>query len=375
MSGDAGPGQGRIGAGRLEAGTLAFEGQHPVAQHLGRGQGLAQALRHGAEVLSDHQAFRPDALQGQDAEDVIQREGDIGARRSVGALGHPELPGHAHDVVDPERPGVTHVDPIERRQRRIALGLEAVRIEGRQAPDLTVGSQRVGRGADGDSPGQEAGAGPGLGAVGRGPDRQIPAEPELQPGGAVGGFGELPLAQPLQILVEAHPPLVGGGEGPHPGVVRRAEVRRPEPPGLARTGFGDGLEGGEPSQGLAAGGKEGREGRVAVESVEGGLQRRALHRPDRRIVDGCEAGQGGGGGGKGSRARNPGEVQVDRVQEPAVGGEIGTGALPVAAEQGVQRIDPEHGGAVAGGGLAEGAQGGEVAHALVAASLHGIELG
>ncbi len=230
MGGDAGAGQGGIGSRRLQPLGVPLEGQHPIAEHPGLAQGFAQTERHRAEVLADDEAFGPGAFQRQFPQQVLQRIGDIGPRLARRAVGDPELSGQAHHVVDPEGAGVAHVAGEDVRHHGVAIFREPVRIIGRQAPDLSLRRDRIGRRADPDPLGQQIGVRPALGAVRRGADRQVAAEPDRQAAGASGCGGQLPLAQPLDVHVEPHASGVGGGEAADALPLRTLEIGRPVEP-------------------------------------------------------------------------------------------------------------------------------------------------
>ena len=72
-----------MGGRELRAAPL--EPQHAHAENVGAPQLLAEALRHGAEVLADDHALRALALQRDEAEQVVDRIGEIGALGRLGA--------------------------------------------------------------------------------------------------------------------------------------------------------------------------------------------------------------------------------------------------------------------------------------------------
>ena len=75
----------RVVVGRHQAAVLVpLEEQDPVAQHAGLGHALAEAGRHGAQVLADDEAAMTLALEGQDAQQVVERVGDVGALGRAG---------------------------------------------------------------------------------------------------------------------------------------------------------------------------------------------------------------------------------------------------------------------------------------------------
>ena len=164
-----------------------------------------------------------------------------------------------------------------------------------------------------------------------------------------------------------------------------AHVLGPEPPVRASFPVGGRLEGGEAPQGFAARscervvvGDERIAGACGADAGEGrapGFERGSLGAPYRVILDvrgrgrGCE------------RRRERGERLVDRrvarqaravervdqyrIEEPAIGGIIGTGSVPVAREQHMERADAEIGRPGGAGLLAREREGREVADPLV----------
>ncbi len=180
MGGNAGAGQRRIAFRSPEALSVTLEGQHPIAEHPGGLEGVAQALRHRPEILANHQAPGPHALQRELAQKVLQGKGDIGPSVPRSAVGDPELPGQAHHVVDPQGARVAHVTGEEVGQGCVALRSQAMGIVGRQAPDLPLWRDRVGRRAQRDPVRDQLGIAPDLRSVGGGADGQIAADADGQ---------------------------------------------------------------------------------------------------------------------------------------------------------------------------------------------------
>jgi hypothetical protein len=141
----------RIGLRRLERPALGpLEGLHPVAQHPRGHDGVREALGGRAEVLGDHEAALPVALQAQDREERLEGEVRVGPLRRGGALRDQEQALELEGVVDADRARVAHVGHHEGPEAREPLGLERQRVEGRQAPVLALRSQGSG-GAPTDS--------------------------------------------------------------------------------------------------------------------------------------------------------------------------------------------------------------------------------
>ena len=247
-----------------------------------RRQLLAEALRHGAEVLADDRALRALALQRDEAEQVVDRIGEIGALGGFRARRNDEQARQAHRVVDAQHAGGTHVGGDQRGEAAPAVARRSDRVGRRQVPGLALGRERVGRRADGDVARQLAGARPVLGAVRRRADREVAIEADLEPAGfrPLGRGGELAVGEPLAEQ----------GEGDRLGFLARrsrqrvafavAQRRRPAAPVLAAAPRRDRFEDREAAQRLAAGGDEavvvGEDGIVGpggARAREGGVAR------------------------------------------------------------------------------------------------------
>ena len=111
-----------------------------------------------------------------------------------------------------------------------------------------------------------------------------------------------------------------------------------------------------------------------------GLERGALHRPDRRIVDefrGRRRGERGPEGGELGVERQAWkfeDVDKDRIEEPAVRGVIGARPFAIPGEQHVQRAHAEIGRPGASGRLARARQRRKIPDALIAGATHGVDL-
>lgn len=67
----------------------ALEEQHPVGKNICCRHVLAEAFRHGAEVLAHHQAALTMAFKRQDSEEVVRGIAHISAGARLLALRHP----------------------------------------------------------------------------------------------------------------------------------------------------------------------------------------------------------------------------------------------------------------------------------------------
>ena len=167
-------------AGGLKARALALEPEHAVAEHVGRGQPLAKAVRHGAKVFADDRDARPRAFQGQLRHQVIHRRRDIRALAAARAVRHPEQPRQAHRVVDAQRPGMAHIGGEQLAEGRAARARLDERIGRRQGPDLAFAREQIRRSADGHAAREIAARRPDLRAIGRRADGKIAVEPQRQ---------------------------------------------------------------------------------------------------------------------------------------------------------------------------------------------------
>ena len=95
---------------------------------------------------------------------------------------------------------------IELGEKPVAVRREPQRVERRQAPDLALRAERIGRRADRHARPRSPRVAPGLGAVRRRADREVAIEARARGRPARRRLRQLPVAQPLQEQVEA-PPL------------------------------------------------------------------------------------------------------------------------------------------------------------------------
>ncbi len=268
-------------------------------------------------------------------------------------------------MVDPEGAGVAHVAGEQIGHDGIAVLAHAVGIVGRQAPDLPLGGDRIGRGADPYPVGQQGVVRPGLGPVGRCAHGQIAAEPDGETRGPARRLGQLLRAKPLDVHVETDAVGVGHHQAPDAVAVGASNVLRPVSPGRSGPRFGDGLEGCKVLERPALRRHEGVEPGIARKGGVAAMQGFGLGGPDARIVDHS---------GRFAAWTGVREVEIEGIQEPSIRGIIGARPIAPVVEQGVQRIDGEHGRPLPGRRLAERAEGCEVAHALIAGPCDGVEL-
>ena len=197
---------------------------------------------------------------------------------------------------------------------------------------------------------------------------------------------------PLQIAREPDGARVAVGERLHVGRIRPPQASRPPLPRHLRMRRGDRFETCEPRERFAAGGAKTRElegQRIAIgpriERGEASVQHCVLGPPDLGVVDVRTRRKrrermrlGRMGRLCTTRVRKIGEpfdVDVDRIEKPAIGRMVRARALAVARELRVQRIDADDGAPGAGGrrpGLGERRQ---VADSLIARPTQRIELG
>ena len=281
--------------------VLAREEQRPVGEHAQRLESRAQAVGHGAQILADDQAAVALALQGEDAEQVVERIGDVGALGRRCARRHPEQAGQVHHVVDAQRAAMAHVGAQRGDERGVGGIAQAVRHEGRQAPVLTVQVEVVGRRAGVRPRGIDALTGPGLGAARARSHREIliQADAQAQAPGMFAGLGQLQLRLPLQVGIEVGLGGVRPGESGHRRSVRVLVFGRPGRPApdrgipLAKVRL-QRLEQRVAGQRFAPLGAEAAEGvgalasrrQVTVAEVPiGARQRCQLQRRDRLVID------------------------------------------------------------------------------------------
>ena len=237
----------------------------------------------------------------------------------------------------------------------------------RQAPDLALRPQRVGRCAQREATQKGLGRAPGLGAIWRAAHGEV----AIQPGPGLPGAGQLRIGQELQELLEADV-WAGCRLKTRHGVI--AHMTQPWRPGRAVMLLGHGGEAGKAFQRRAASGNKG--GKARVIGREFGKSRRqhpALGGPDLRVIHQSAAAQrleqrllrrqrrpGAGAGGEGV------EVDQHRLEKPPVGGLIGAGPVAVLRHQRMWWAEAEQPRALRRRLGRQHGQGGVIANALVA---------
>ena len=121
-------------------GLVVLEPQQPVGQHAVLGEGLADAVLDGAEVLADDDRLRPVALQRDDVEQVLGRVADVGAGGGGRRRGHPPQPEQAHDVVDAQPAGAGHGGADRLDERLVVRRPQPPRHQRRASPSSGPGS-------------------------------------------------------------------------------------------------------------------------------------------------------------------------------------------------------------------------------------------
>ena len=394
----------RVGLGGLHAAILtALEGQDPGGKHARGLQGLTNLLRNRAQVLPHHHAGIALAFQGENAQEIGEGVGDIGAFAHGQPLGHPEQAGKPHDVVHAQAAGDGHVGAQQFDEGPVFHGGQVVGNPGGQAPVLAHEVDPVRGGADGGADGEQVALRPGGGAtVGRA-DGQVQQHPEAQPQfpGTGADSGQLLSHLPLQVFEIFHPFQVSiekGGDLDGLGIPVGLRPDRPAPDLgiLLPEGLLQGVEEALIPQALALGGLEGPEplapGRAAgqlaaaemlVQKVEDiGLEGgdpdiiHLLGGPQgaQQRLEGRRAHQGLGIGAF-TEVLQGFHLQVQGVEVLPVGGTVGAGMLGLILEARVQRVHQHRVGAGFGAEFQHPAQIPEIADAPVAVRTQAVELG
>ncbi len=82
---------GRICAGRPERASLVpLEYEQPIGEHAQRAERRAHFVRHGAEVLADHERLPPHALESEKMGEILERILHIRTFDRRCAARHPE---------------------------------------------------------------------------------------------------------------------------------------------------------------------------------------------------------------------------------------------------------------------------------------------
>ena len=336
-------------------------------------------------------------LEGQDAEQVVDRVIDVGAFGGGLSGRHPPQAQQGHHVVDTQRAAGAHVGAEQIHHGLVGRLEQLVRVHGGQAPVLAERAQNIGRRTDRGFRAVEIPVGPDLGGTFGDTHRQIAVDPHHHARrlGTGVGPGQLLVGQELQIEVEIHILAVLGHPVRHFRIVVVAERLRPHrpAPGIFALGIEvglQGIEGGLLLQAVAAGGDE---------CIESGLTLGAEARLIEHLTQHAELGLDDAGvihvalGTQlaqmllESRACHfrleacvPLEfgyslhIDVGHV-EPASGrGAVRAGALRVGRIEGMDRVEADEVGAPGGHLLDQLTQIAEIADAPVVAAAQAVEL-
>ncbi len=331
---------------------------------------------HRPEVLADDVGAGPQALEGEDVEQVVGLIADVGAVLARGVLGDPEEPEQPHDVVEAEAAGVAEPGPDRLDERLVGGGAELPRVERRKPPVLSLGVVLVRRSADRHPGSEHVLPDPGVGPTGVAADGQVLHQPD-----AGAGRFELPVDQPLQPHVELNLAGMLIGVLANLEVGRVAKIHRPPAP-VAPVLTGQHAVHGEAVQGVATLVGEAVEGLMAGEAAEDRTQHPQLEGQDRIAVDRARAVQTAAGGhgrlevdARGCGAGHLLHAEIERAPEAATTWVVGTGLLqPRHRDRRVQRVEQQQVAAVARGPLPEPSKVGEVPNAPRGLGPHGIEL-
>jgi hypothetical protein len=123
--------------------SLSGAGTDVCSRHL-----LAEPFRDGSEVLAHYKASVPLAFQSQDPDQVIERVANTSAVGRGAPLGDAVEVLQAHDVVDAEPSGMTHIGADELDEAAVSLFPQCVRMKRRKTPVLARRIKDVRRRAD-----------------------------------------------------------------------------------------------------------------------------------------------------------------------------------------------------------------------------------
>ena len=123
---------------------LLLEPEDAHAEGAGRGEAVLEAFGDGAEVLAEDDGLVAVGFEGDEAEHVLEGEGEVCAVVGGGAVGHDPEAGEAEGVVDADAAGVLHGVAEHLDEGAVAVVAEAAGGEGGEAPALALGAQQVG---------------------------------------------------------------------------------------------------------------------------------------------------------------------------------------------------------------------------------------
>ena len=190
---------------RLEiAPMLPLEDQHFVRQDALTEHGMPHLVGHRAEILPDDETPVAMALEGKNSQQIFERIRDVRTIGGSAAAGNPEQAPQPHDVVKPQRPGVSHVHPEQLDEGFVRRLRKAMRDERRQTPVLAHGSEGIGWAANRRLQGIDVQPAPDFRPVRGNRDGEIGVQPHTHAGVASCARNCLQLEQgvPLQILIE-----------------------------------------------------------------------------------------------------------------------------------------------------------------------------
>ena len=233
---------------------VPLEPQHAHPEDARLLQLVREAVRDGAEVLAENDGAVADALQRDQPEEVLQREGEVGAFGRGRPVRHDPEPREAHDVVDPHAAGVAHRGAHHLQVSAEAVPDEAARRERGEAPALPTGAEQVRRRPDGQAHQSLGLAAPAMAAPGVRAHGEVGDEADRHPGGSRRALRrrEAAVRQELHEGVRGDLALVFGRELQHGRAVRVAILLGPlEPVPARRVGAEDaGVQGFEPGVGF-----------------------------------------------------------------------------------------------------------------------------
>ena len=215
--------------------AVVFEPQDRGAQHAPLTQVLPDPGFDGAQVFADHHRAGPVCLQRHDPDHRVVVVAHVGALRGRGALGDPPQPEEPDDVVDAHPAGVPQNRLNQLPKRLIAELFEPIGSPWRLRPVLAELIELVRRRPGGDAERQHILHGPGVGAGGMDPDREVVNDSQRHAGAQrLGlGFGQLIVELPLHPAVEVDELAVLFDEVGDSRGVRIAEGGGPLPPVVA----------------------------------------------------------------------------------------------------------------------------------------------
>ena len=170
-----------VGLRRQEAPVRgALEQHHLVGPDAPVRQRLAKILRHGSEILADHDAALLHALLRGDRQQRLERKADIDALPGPHPVRDQEQALEPQHMIEPDGAGVAHRGAQHLPERLELPRLQGNRIERRQAPILPGGVVEVGRRSDREPGHDGILIAPGIEAVRLHPDRDVEIKPDRQ---------------------------------------------------------------------------------------------------------------------------------------------------------------------------------------------------